>query len=104
LLRYVLDFGDGVPAAILCLRDPWLRGPFLELLAVTVPGRGIGTALVAWLAERAGANLWTTVSGFNFAGRRFYRHQGFIEVARLPGLIQPGQDEFLLRRGQAESV
>lgn len=96
LARFTL-WADGERAGVAALRHPWLRGPYLELVAVTVPGRGLGSAVVAWAAARAGANLWTCVSAFNDAGRRFYRRQGFQEVAMLPDLVRPGFNEVLLR-------
>lgn len=96
LERFVLGEQDG----LMTLRRPWLRGSFLEMLAVLPDrqGRGLGRAAV----ERAKAvdrspNLWTTVSAFNGPARRFYRVVGFVEVASLPGLIAPGLDEVLLR-------
>ena len=85
-------------AGVVALRYPWLRGPFLELLAITQPGRGLGTVVVAWAVERGGGNLWTSVSRFNTEARRFYERQGFAEAAVLPDLIKPGFDEVLMRR------
>ncbi|HSV29922.1 MAG TPA: GNAT family N-acetyltransferase [Candidatus Omnitrophota bacterium] len=101
LRRMVLE-RDGLPAGLLALRAPWLRGPYVELLAV-LPGHqggGLGRAMVEWAAaQAAGAhNLWACVSSFNVAARDFYRKAGFTEVSPLPDLVADGFDEILLRR------
>lgn len=88
---------NGERAGVTALRYPWLRGPFLELLAITRPGQGLGSAIVRWLAERSQHNLWTSCTSFNTAARRFYERQGFEQAAILPDLIKPGFDEVLLR-------
>ncbi|HLO77140.1 MAG TPA: GNAT family N-acetyltransferase [Magnetospirillum sp.] len=99
LMRVVIEH-DGAPAAVLALRRPWLRGPYVELLAVLpqAQGAGFGRALVEWAAGQGGGNLWACVSAFNSAARRFYAGMGFVEVAPLPDLVADGQAEILLRR------
>lgn len=101
LRRLVLE-RDGRPAGMMALRAPWLRGPYIELLAVMPDhqGGGLGRAMVEWAAaQAAGApNLWACVSAFNTSARAFYASAGFEEVAPLPDLVAPGQDEILLRR------
>lgn len=101
LIRFVIETNglDGVIA----LRWPWLRGPFVEMLSLVpaAQGQGLGRAVIAWAAEQAAtvsANLWATVSDFNAPARAFYARQGFVEVAALPGLIDPDRAEILLRR------
>lgn len=91
---------DGRAAAVLALRRPWLRGPYIELLAVLpeAQGAGLGHALVEWAAAQAGGNLWACVSAFNQSARAFYARTGFAEVAVLPDLVREGFDEILLRR------
>ncbi|HTH17314.1 MAG TPA: GNAT family N-acetyltransferase [Magnetospirillum sp.] len=91
---------DGAPAAVLCLRRPWLRGPYIELLAVlpAAQGLGLGRQLVEWAAAQGGGNLWACVSSFNASARAFYGRAGFVEVAPLPGLVAEGMEEILLRR------
>ena len=99
LTRMVIEL-DGRPAAALALRRPWLRGPYVELLAVlpAAQGRGLGRALVEWAAAQGGGNLWACVSAFNGAARAFYARAGFVEVAPLADLVAEGADEILLRR------
>ncbi len=101
LRRLVIETGHAV--GLLTLRSPWLRGPYVELLAVLpeAQGQGLGKAAVGWAADEAArgwANLWTCVSAFNAPARAFYQAQGFTEAARLPGLVAPGFDELLLRK------
>lgn len=99
LIRVVAE-RDGVPAALLALRKPWLRGPYIELLAVlpAAQGAGLGRTLVEWAAAQGGGNLWACVSDFNAPARAFYARQGFTEVAPLPDLVAAGEGEILLRR------
>lgn len=99
LTRVVIE-QDGVAIAVLALRKPWLRGPYIELLAVLPQGQGsgLGRQLVEWAAAQGGGNLWACVSAFNHPARAFYDRAGFAEVAALPGLVAEGSDEILLRR------
>ncbi len=100
--RFVLEQG-GMVAGLLVVRMPWLRGPYIELLAV-LPGRqgsGLGGRMVEWAAAQArmtSANLWACVSAFNSPARAFYAHHGFAEIALLPDLVAAGYDEILLRK------
>ena len=88
---------------VLCVRFPWLRGPFVELLAV-FPGdqaRGLGREVLARVEAEprwAGPNVWVTVSGFNGKARSFYERCGYREVAVLPRLVAPDGEERLLRK------
>jgi ribosomal protein S18 acetylase RimI-like enzyme len=101
LARYRIDV-EGMLAGAMTVRWPWLHGPYLELLAVLpeAQGRGLGGALLDWLAAQAGSsgNLWIVVSAFNTGARRFYARHGFVEVGTVPGLVRDGFDEILLRR------
>ncbi len=103
LVRFAVEHGDDGRAGILAVRSPWLRGPYVELLAIfpAHQGHGLGQAVMDWTAGQAAvvsANLWACVSAFNTAARRFYAAQGFAEVAPLADLVAPGQAEILLRR------
>lgn len=96
LSRFVIGDGDG----LIALRRPWLRGAFIEMLAILPgrQGRGLGRAVVDWAkAQDRSANLWATVSAFNSPARQFYQAVGFVEVAPLRDLVVTGQDEVLLR-------
>jgi GNAT superfamily N-acetyltransferase len=93
---------EGESAGVVAVRSPWLRGPYLELLAVLPEhqGRGIGAAVLRWAeADAAPArNLWVMVSAFNDGARRFYARHGFAEIGAVPGLVREGFDEILLRK------
>jgi GNAT superfamily N-acetyltransferase len=101
LSRYQIAV-DGQCAGVVAVRSPWLRGPYLELLAVLPghQGRGIGAAVLRWLEAQAepARNLWVVVSAFNEGARRFYARHGFAEVGAVPGLVREGFDEILMRR------
>ena len=94
---------EGEPVGAVCVRHPWLRGPYLELLAI-LPGhqaRGLGAAVLGWMEhEVAGlaANLWVCTSTFNLRGLAFYERHGFGRIADLQDLVGPGFTEILLRK------
>ena len=90
-------------AGILCVRYPWLRGPYVELIGIAPEARcsGLGGAILAWVeAEARGeaGNLWACVSASNTAARHFYAGRGFIEVAPIDDLVAHGHAEILLRK------
>ena len=102
LSRYALWCADRL-SGVVAVRAPWLRGAYLELLAVfeETQGQGLGQKIMTWLlAEggRAGANLWAAVSTTNERARRFYARHGFVAVGELPDLVRVGYTEILLRR------
>ncbi|NGZ25654.1 MAG: GNAT family N-acetyltransferase [Magnetococcales bacterium] len=102
LFRFVIG-RQGQEVGILAIRYPWLRGPFIELLAIApaFQQQGIASQVVEGirlLTIPHCDNLWVTVSHFNQPARHFYQRQGFTEIALLPGLIRPGQEDWLLRR------
>ena len=87
--RYLVEAGGGEAGAV-SIRHPWLKGPYLELLALLPPfqRRGIGAGIVSWF-EQAGRglgarNLWVCASSFNDGALRFYQRHGFAPVATLP--------------------
>ena len=88
---------------VVCIRYPWLRGPYIELIGF-VPagqGQGLGGDVLAWIEEQVrgeATNLWALVSSFNQLARRFYAKHRFLEIAPLPDLVAPGKTEILLRK------
>jgi len=101
--RYVIEIG-GKPAGAASVRYPWLRGPYLELLALLpeFQNRGVGATLLAWFEREAlrdeARNLWVCASRLNTRGLRFYGRHGFEEAATLHDLLADGFDEILLRK------
>jgi len=101
--RYMIEIG-GEEAGALSVRYPWLKGPYLELLAILprFQSRGIGADILGWFEQEAlrlGArNLWVCASSFNARGLHFYERHGFQPAATLPGLVADFHDEILLRK------
>jgi len=95
---------EGEQAGAVSVRSPWLKGPYLELLALLpkAQGQGVGSSILVWFEEEAlkvGArNLWVCASSFNTRALRFYERHGFEQAATLPGLVADGYDEILLRK------
>ena len=100
LTRWAIVQG-GTRAGVVAVRHPWLRGPYLELLAVLPEsqGRGLGRQVLDWLQREAAGegNLWVMVSAFNQHARLFYQRHGFAEIGSVPDLVRPGHDEVLMR-------
>src|SRR5262249_25070521 len=101
--RYAVEVG-GEQAGAVSVRSPWLKGPYLELLAILpkAQGQGIGANILALFeqeAPKAGArNFWVWPSPFNKRALRFYERHGFEQAATLPGLVADGYDEILMRK------
>jgi len=100
LNRYAVVVSEEV-AGVICVRYPWLRGPYLEMLAVFPPHqrRSLGKALVVWMSDECcglSNNIWTTASSFNAAALSFYKNIGFVEIAQIPDLVTAGFCEILL--------
>jgi GNAT superfamily N-acetyltransferase len=106
--RYLVSLG-GSEAGIVSVRYPWLKGPYLELLALLpiAQNQGIGSSILAWLEREAlqhqAHNLWVCASSFNIRALRFYERHGFRPAATLPGLVADGYDEILLRKYPLEA-
>ena len=102
LYRYVVRV-QGETAGVMCLRYPWLKGPYIELLALleNYRGQGIGTELLAWLEQTVRNkthNIWLATSAFNHQAIQFYHRHGFQQIGTLHGLVHPDYDELLLRK------
>ena len=102
LHRYLISV-EGRPAGVICVRYPWLRGPYLELLGVApeLRGKGTGKQVLGWVeseARRGAKNLWVVASYFNREALRFYERLGFHPIGTIPGLVMPDYDEILLRK------
>jgi ribosomal protein S18 acetylase RimI-like enzyme len=95
---------DGEIAGAAVVRPGWLRGPYLQFLAV-VPGaqdRGIGSAFLSWMEHEARAakerNLWVAASEINAGAIRLYERHGFAQIAKLDDLAWDGRAEILMRK------
>jgi diamine N-acetyltransferase len=101
--RFLLTCGGKVAGAA-GLRLAWLRGPYIQFLALlpAFQRRGLGSRILGWLegetrAAREG-NLWVAASTINVDGIRFYERHGFAQVAQLDDLVFAGRTEILLRK------
>lgn len=101
--RYLLIENDTI-AGLVTLKLGWMFGTYLNLLAVLPAhqGRGIGSAALSWLdafgRERQERNQFVVTSAFNARGLALYQRHGFVEIARMPGLIDDTETEILLRK------
>jgi len=102
-IRLLVRVG-GEPAAVMCVRPVWLRGPYVQLLAVdpAFQGMGLGTACLAWVEGRAvqakARNLWIAASQINLGAQRLYERFGFERVSLLEDLVVDGFAEILYRK------
>jgi ribosomal protein S18 acetylase RimI-like enzyme len=99
--RLFVEAGQAVGAAV--IRHPWLRGPYIELLALfpEAQGQGHGGAFIAWLSAQAASrsrNLWVITSEANERALVFYQRHGFEPVGPLDDLVRAGECEILLRK------
>jgi ribosomal protein S18 acetylase RimI-like enzyme len=102
LHRFGIHTAAGL-GGVVCVRYPWLRGAYLELIGLLPDsqGQGLGGQLMSWLTAETAAveqNLWTLVSATNGDARRFYARHGFTQVGELDDLVRPGTRELMLRR------
>jgi GNAT superfamily N-acetyltransferase len=96
---------DGLVVALALLRQRFLLGDYLELLAVapSSQGKGYGALLLEHLEDlvfRRTKNLFVCVSDFNAGARRFYARHGYQEIGPIPNFLIPGSAEILLRKTQ----
>jgi ribosomal protein S18 acetylase RimI-like enzyme len=88
---------------VVCVRYPWLFGPYLMLLAVfpECQRSGVGSGILQWLeseVQGSTTNIWACVSSFNVHAQSFYARHGFQEVGVLPDLVRIGFSEILVRK------
>lgn len=94
----------GALAGVIAIQDPFLHGPYLQLLAIlpAFQGQSLGLRLLKWMeseARRAEARqLWLCVSTFNTRARAFYERFGFEAVAVLDKLSTDASDELFMRK------
>lgn len=96
-------FNGGVPIGMLCIRYPWLRGPYIELLGIETnhQGRGIARDIMVWIEQQTtthAKNIWIAASSFNARALSAYERLGFKEVAVLQDLISSGKSEVFMRK------
>jgi diamine N-acetyltransferase len=92
---------DGILVGVVAVRNPWLYGPYLALLAILPgwQGTGIGSVVLRRIEDVTKPNnIWVCVSSFNQAAKRFYERNAFELVGTLPGLLRPDFTELLMRR------
>lgn len=114
LTRFIGETETGVPrygirhrgllAGTVVVRTRWLRGPYVQLLALApaTQGRGLGARILAFIehgARGAGErNLWVAATSTNIGALNFYKRHGFVPVATLDGLVVEHKTELLLRK------
>lgn len=93
----------GVPVGYVAVRHPFLRGPYLETIAIfpEAQRQGLTRRVIDWMArevEPDEVDLWLCVTEWNLAARATYAALGFVEIGPLPDLVGPGQSEIFMRR------
>lgn len=101
LRRYGI-FLDDAPIGVLCIRYPWLRGPYIELLGVEAnhQGKGIAKQVLAWIEQQTlpyAKNVWIAASSFNSRALSAYERYGFQRIGSLDNLVAEGKSEVLMR-------
>lgn len=101
--RFVLR-REGEIAGGIGLRLNWLRGPYIQFLAVLprFQCQGLGSAVVSWVEAQARdgdeRNLWIAASEINAHARQLYERLGFREIAKLDDLVCDGRAEIIYRK------
>lgn len=102
LSRFSIHLGETLIGAI-SIREPWLKGPYLELLGLlpSVQRQGLGAELMRWFehqAPDASRSLWLLCSDFNVEANKFYQNQGYQKTCEIKSLYEEGFDDFLMRK------
>lgn len=101
LSRYRI-FHDEELIGVLCIRYPWLRGPYIELLGLepNYQGKGIAKQIIGWIEQRTmphAKNIWIAASSFNTRALSAYEKYGFQHVGSVDDLVTDGKSEIILR-------
>ena len=102
LYKYLIKIEDEI-SGIICIRNPWLIGPYIELFGLKPECRnlGIGREIINWIeleTRHKYKNLWVTTSSFNIKALNFYKKQGFYKIGVIDELLSSSYDEILLRK------
>lgn len=94
---------DGRPVGFLSLRWPFMRGPYIETIALfpEAQRRGFARRIVEWIGrEVAGeaTNIWLCVTEWNAPARAAYAAMDFVEIGPIPDVALVGQTEIFLRK------
>jgi [ribosomal protein S18]-alanine N-acetyltransferase len=105
---FVVDLAGHV-VGVAILRQRFLFGDYLELLAVdpSMKGQGIGSQLLRHVESITFAraqNLFACVSDFNDSARNFYKSQAYQEIGPMPNFLIPGSAEILLRKTAGPAI
>lgn len=90
-----------VAGFVIFTADPvFARGGYLRAIGVApaMRGRGIGRKLLAFMEgmiARRCDNVFLCVSSFNRSAQSFYRKLGYKKAGSLPGLLAPGESEYI---------
>ena len=96
-------FSEGKIAGVLCVRYPWLRGPYIEFIGLlsNYQGRGLGRELLSWVEVEVNSrekNIWIATSDFNHRAMHVYQKAGYEPVCTIEGLVKAEMYELLLRK------
>ena len=102
LKRFGIFHGE-TAIGVLCIRYPWLRGPYIELLGIEAAyqGKGIAKEAVAWIEEQTAPharNIWVVASSFNTKALVAYERLGFSRISLIEDLVSDGKNEVLMRK------
>lgn len=102
LFRFLVIY-NGETAGAISVRNPWLKGPYLELLGLSphLQGIGIGRQVMAWFEREAPDNarsLWLLCSDFNHQAISFYQTMGFEKQCLIENLYRADFHDYLMRK------
>ena len=100
--QYAIIYEDEL-AGTVAIRNPWLQGPYLQLLGLfpDYQSLGIGRQILHWLENEArgnSRNLWVVASEINTRAIAFYERHGYSKIALLDSLVKEEMNEILLRK------